>query len=202
MDPACSFHVQCKELTKPQDPVPALVPCQQEELNAASNILKTFNPTRGLFDQPTARTIGLSVCPHANSLPSAFHTWGQPADTNLRPDAPPQPPPADNDNASTHTLSYINELEALSGGSAPPGRATASEFQHDHPPHFDLHHLRSNAPPPCNNPPPLWQPAASSAPRPPPFQGFQRPPTPLGPPPGRPFNANLRPPPSGGLPPP
>ncbi|KAG6883280.1 hypothetical protein C0993_007002 [Termitomyces sp. T159_Od127] len=152
MDPARSFHMQCEKPIKPQDPVPTPAPCQQEEFNVASNILKALNPTGGLFDQPAAHIIGLSVCPHVNSLPSA---WGQPTDTNPCPDAPPQPPLADNDNASTHTLSYINELEAPSGGSAPPGRAPTSEFQHDHPPHFDLHHLHSNAPPLCNNPLPL-----------------------------------------------
>ncbi|KAG6885310.1 hypothetical protein C0993_003287 [Termitomyces sp. T159_Od127] len=40
VDPACSFHVQCEELIKLWDPVPALVAYQQKELNAASNILK------------------------------------------------------------------------------------------------------------------------------------------------------------------
>ncbi|KAG6882846.1 hypothetical protein C0993_008946 [Termitomyces sp. T159_Od127] len=153
VDPTCSFHVQCKELIKPQDPASALVPCQQEELNAASNILKALNFTRGLFNQPATRTIGLSACPHANTLPSAFRTWGQPADTDSCPDAPPHPPPADNNNTSTHTLSYIDELEAPGSGLAPPGGAPAPEFQHDRPPHFDLRHPHGNTPPPHNNPP-------------------------------------------------
>ncbi|KAG6884405.1 hypothetical protein C0993_011465 [Termitomyces sp. T159_Od127] len=48
MDPARLFHVQCKKPIEPWDPVPALVPCQQEELKAASNILKALNPTGGL----------------------------------------------------------------------------------------------------------------------------------------------------------
>ncbi|KAG6881500.1 hypothetical protein C0993_001203 [Termitomyces sp. T159_Od127] len=48
MDPARSFHVQREEPTEPRDPVPAPVPRQQEELNAASNILKALNPTGGL----------------------------------------------------------------------------------------------------------------------------------------------------------
>ncbi|KAG6882455.1 hypothetical protein C0993_010478 [Termitomyces sp. T159_Od127] len=199
VDPAQSFHVQREEPTKPQDPVPAPVPCQQEELNAASNMLKALNLTGGLFDQPAARTIGLSARPHANSLPSAFCTWGQPADTNLHPDAPLQSLPADNDNASTHTLSYINELGALGGGSAPPDGAPAPEFQCDRPSHFDLRHPRGNAPPSLNNPPPPWQPAAPGAPRPPSFQGPSRP---SESPPGRPFDANPRPPPLGGPPPP
>ncbi|KAG6881931.1 hypothetical protein C0993_012444, partial [Termitomyces sp. T159_Od127] len=58
VDLARSFHVQCKEPIEPWDPVPTLVPHQQEELNAASNILKALNPTKGLFDQPAACTIG------------------------------------------------------------------------------------------------------------------------------------------------
>ncbi|KAG6881193.1 hypothetical protein C0993_002451, partial [Termitomyces sp. T159_Od127] len=164
MDPASSFHVQRKEPIEPQDPVPALVPCQQEELTMASNILKAFNPTKGLFDQPAACTIGLSAHPCVNSLPSTFHTWEQPADTNSHPDAPPHPLPADNDHASTHTLSYINKLEAPSGRSASLGGAPASEFQCDCPPHFDLHHPHGNAPSLCNNLLPLHQPAAPGAP--------------------------------------
>ncbi|KAG6883353.1 hypothetical protein C0993_006620 [Termitomyces sp. T159_Od127] len=74
MNPAHSFHVQRKEPIEFQDPVPAPVPCQQEELNATLNILKALDPTGGLFDQPTACSIGLSACPHANFLLSAFCT--------------------------------------------------------------------------------------------------------------------------------
>ncbi|KAG6894655.1 hypothetical protein C0993_011058, partial [Termitomyces sp. T159_Od127] len=140
MDPARLFHVQHEEPIEPWDPVPALVPHQQKEFNVASNILKGLNPTGGLFGQPATHTIGLSACPCVNSLPSAFRTWEQSTDTNSHPDTPPHPPPADNDNASTHTLSYINELEAPGSGLAPPGRAPTSEFQRNHPPHFDLCH--------------------------------------------------------------
>ncbi|KAG6867853.1 hypothetical protein C0993_010227 [Termitomyces sp. T159_Od127] len=157
VDPTCSFHVQRKELIKPWNPVSTLVLCQQEELNMASNILKALNPTGGLFDQPAAHTIGLSACPHVNSLPSAFCTWGQPTDSNSRPDAPPHPLPANNNHASTHTLFYINELEALGGRLASPGRAPVPEFQRDQPLHSDLHHSHGNAPPPCNNLPPFCQ---------------------------------------------
>ncbi|KAG6867040.1 hypothetical protein C0993_007289 [Termitomyces sp. T159_Od127] len=103
--------MQCKELIKPWDPVPTPVPRQQEELNVASNILKALHSTGGLFDQPATRTIDLSACLHVNFFSSAFHTWGQPTDTNSHPDTPPHPLPADNSHASTHTLSYINELE-------------------------------------------------------------------------------------------
>ncbi|KAG6875618.1 hypothetical protein C0993_008285 [Termitomyces sp. T159_Od127] len=67
VDPTCLFHVQHKEPTEPWDPVPAPVPHQQEELNAVSNILKALNPTRGLFDQPTTCTVGLSARPPAPS---------------------------------------------------------------------------------------------------------------------------------------
>ncbi|KAG6884703.1 hypothetical protein C0993_008834 [Termitomyces sp. T159_Od127] len=119
VDPACSFHMLCKELIKLWDPIPALVPCQQKELHAASNILKAFNHAGGLFDQPTAHIIGLLAHPHVNSLLNALHTWGQPAEANSGPDAPPSPSLAENNNASTHTLSYINESEALGSRSAP-----------------------------------------------------------------------------------
>ncbi|KAG6867429.1 hypothetical protein C0993_002860 [Termitomyces sp. T159_Od127] len=154
----------CKELIKPWDTVPTPVPHQQEELNAASNILKALNLTRGLFDQPAACTIGLPACSHANSLSSAFHTWRQIVDTSSHPDAPPHPLPANNDHASTHTLFYINELEVSSSGSAPSGKAPAPEFQHDCLPHFDLCHPHSNALPPRNNPPPLRQPTVPGTP--------------------------------------
>ncbi|KAG6875325.1 hypothetical protein C0993_009783 [Termitomyces sp. T159_Od127] len=161
--------MQHKEPIKPQNPVPTLVLHQQEELNAASNILKALNPIRGLFNQPTACTIGLSACPHANSLLSTFRTWRQPADANPHSDAPPCLLSADNDHASTHTLFYINELKASGSRLAPPSGAPPSgaptpEFQCDHSPHFDLCHLHGNALPLCNNPPPLHQLAASGAP--------------------------------------
>ncbi|KAG6864477.1 hypothetical protein C0993_008841, partial [Termitomyces sp. T159_Od127] len=189
VDPARLFHVQRKEPIEPRDPVSTPVPHQQEELNAASNILKALNLTGEHFDQPTAHTIGLSVHPHVNSLPSTFCTWEQLADANPHPNAPLYLPPTNNNNASTHTLSYINELEAPGGGLAPPGRAPTPEFQCDGPPHFDLRHLCSNTPPPHNNSPPLRQPAAPGPPLPggpPPLQWAQRPPPGNngGPPPG------------------
>ncbi|KAG6899246.1 hypothetical protein C0993_011969 [Termitomyces sp. T159_Od127] len=74
IDPVCSFHMQCKEPIKPWDPASTPVPRQQEELNATSNILKVLNPTGGLFDQPAASTIDLSVHPYVNLLPNAFCT--------------------------------------------------------------------------------------------------------------------------------
>ncbi|KAG6896641.1 hypothetical protein C0993_008187, partial [Termitomyces sp. T159_Od127] len=203
---ACSFHMQRKELIEPWNPVSTQVPCQQEEHNAAINILKALNLTGGLFDQPAACTFGLSVSPHANSLLSAFCIWGQLADANPHPDAPPCPPPTNNNHASTHTLTYINKLEAHSSRSAPPDRVPASEFQCDHPSHFDLCYFHSNAPPPCNNPPSLCQPIGPSAPLPPHPQGPMRPLALLGLLPGCSFDCwaqrpppqnNGRPPPSG-----
>ncbi|KAG6894947.1 hypothetical protein C0993_010417 [Termitomyces sp. T159_Od127] len=87
VDPTCSFYVQHKELIELWNPVPAPILHQQEELNVALNILKALNFIEGLFDQPTACTIGLSAHSHANSLPGAFYTWGQPAKANSHPDA-------------------------------------------------------------------------------------------------------------------
>ncbi|KAG5338327.1 hypothetical protein C0989_007448 [Termitomyces sp. Mn162] len=74
LDPACSFHIQQEEPTKVQAKAPALIPCQQDKLNATSNILKFLNPAKGLFNQLTACTLALSTCFQANSVPSAFHT--------------------------------------------------------------------------------------------------------------------------------
>ncbi|KAG6875877.1 hypothetical protein C0993_006950 [Termitomyces sp. T159_Od127] len=132
VDPTCSFHMQHKEPIKPRDPVPAPILHQQEELNAASNILKALNLIRGLLNQPAAHTIGLSVCLCANF--STFCTWEQPADANLHPDAPSSPLSADNNNTSTHALFYVNGLEAPGGGSATSGRAPVPEFQCNYPP--------------------------------------------------------------------
>ncbi|KNZ75208.1 hypothetical protein J132_03929 [Termitomyces sp. J132] len=116
LDPAHSFHVQRGEPIRTQSKALPSIPCQQErkltgsfshqqeELNAASSILRNLNPTGGLFDQPAAHTLALSTCPQANSIPSAFQTWDQPAVSEPRPQRPP--PRVDNDN---WTLSYINE---------------------------------------------------------------------------------------------
>ncbi|KAG5735088.1 hypothetical protein E4T56_gene20478 [Termitomyces sp. T112] len=72
LDPAHSFHVQCKEPIGTQSKAPPSVPRQQEELNAASSILRNLNPTGGLFDQPAAHTLALSTQPQASSVPSTF----------------------------------------------------------------------------------------------------------------------------------
>ncbi|KAG5720949.1 hypothetical protein E4T56_gene873 [Termitomyces sp. T112] len=78
LDPSCSFYVQCKEPVEMQSKAPPPIPCQQEELNVASSILRNLNPMGGLFDQLTTHTLALSTCPWANSVLSAFHTWDQP----------------------------------------------------------------------------------------------------------------------------
>ncbi|KNZ73616.1 hypothetical protein J132_10562 [Termitomyces sp. J132] len=72
LDLSCSFHVQCKELVRAQSKALPLILHQQEELNAASSILRTLNSTGELFDQPATHTLTLSACPQANSVPSAF----------------------------------------------------------------------------------------------------------------------------------
>ncbi|KAG6872817.1 hypothetical protein C0992_009329, partial [Termitomyces sp. T32_za158] len=76
VDPTWLFHVQ---QGAPFDPKDARLPEQrnQAELNAASAILRALNPNGGLFEQPAACTIGLSAHQRANSVPSAFRTWGQ-----------------------------------------------------------------------------------------------------------------------------
>ncbi|KAG5721696.1 hypothetical protein E4T56_gene11196 [Termitomyces sp. T112] len=104
LDPARSFHVQCEEPVGTQNKAPSSVPCQQEELNAASSILRNLNPAGGLFDQPAAHTLALSARPWASSVPSAFRIWDQPAAPKLRSQRPPLR--IDNDN---RTLSYIDE---------------------------------------------------------------------------------------------
>ncbi|KAG5732794.1 hypothetical protein E4T56_gene2759 [Termitomyces sp. T112] len=72
LDPACSFHMQRKEPVGTRNKAPSSVPRQQEELNAASSILRNLNPAGGLFDQPAAHTLALSARPQASSVPSAF----------------------------------------------------------------------------------------------------------------------------------
>ncbi|KAG5734831.1 hypothetical protein E4T56_gene623 [Termitomyces sp. T112] len=105
LDPACSFHVQRKEPVGTRSKAPSSVPRQQEELNAASSILRNLNPAGGLFDQPAAHTLALSAWPQASSVPSAFRTWDQPTAPKLCSQRPPLR--VDNNN---RTLSYIDEL--------------------------------------------------------------------------------------------
>ncbi|KAG5334571.1 hypothetical protein C0989_003345 [Termitomyces sp. Mn162] len=78
LDSSCFFYVQCEEPIRTQSEAPPLIPCQQEELNTASSILRNLNPAEGLFEQPTTHTLALSACSWANSVPSAFHIWDQP----------------------------------------------------------------------------------------------------------------------------
>ncbi|KAG5350577.1 hypothetical protein C0989_010322 [Termitomyces sp. Mn162] len=79
LDPACSSHVQQEEPARAQSKALPPILCQQEELNAASNILRNLNPMVGLFNQPATHILALSALPQANSIPSAFHIWDQPA---------------------------------------------------------------------------------------------------------------------------
>ncbi|KAG5326338.1 hypothetical protein C0989_011381, partial [Termitomyces sp. Mn162] len=84
LDPTHSFHVQCEEPIGTQNEAPSSVPRQQEELNAASSILRNLNPAGELFDQPAAHTLALSARPRASLVPSIFRTWDQPAVPELR----------------------------------------------------------------------------------------------------------------------
>ncbi|KAG6898121.1 hypothetical protein C0993_007077, partial [Termitomyces sp. T159_Od127] len=118
VDPACLFHVQYKEPIKVQNSILALVPHQQEELNAAFNILKAFNPSKGLFDQLTACTIGLLAHFYANSVFSTFHTWKQLVKAESCSDALLRLISTNNDNAFIHTLFHINKFKAFNSGSA------------------------------------------------------------------------------------
>ncbi|KNZ77055.1 hypothetical protein J132_07449 [Termitomyces sp. J132] len=133
LDPARSFHVQREEPVGTRNEAPSSVPRQQEELNAASSILRNLNPAGGLFDQPAAHTLALSARPRASSVPSAFRTWDQPAIPEIRSQRPSLR--VDDDN---RTLSYIDEP-----GNPVDEHPPRNGPQRDRPPHFDL-----RAPPP------------------------------------------------------
>ncbi|KAG5348526.1 hypothetical protein C0989_010136, partial [Termitomyces sp. Mn162] len=143
LDPTHSFHVQCKEPVRTRNKAPSSVPCQQEELNAASSILRNLNPAGGLFDQPAAHTLALSAQPRASSVPSAFRTWDQPAAPELCSQRPPLR--VDNNN---RILSYIDK-PGNPANKHPPRNGP----QRDRPPHFDLRAPCSNAPLPRPNAP-------------------------------------------------
>ncbi|KAG5342177.1 hypothetical protein C0989_004914 [Termitomyces sp. Mn162] len=155
LDPSCSFYVQHEELIGIQSEAPPLIPCQQEELNMVSNILGGLNPTGGLFDQPATHTLALSTHPQANSVPSAFHTWDQPAIP--KPHTQWLLPCIDNNN---QTLSYIDKL-----GNPTDKVALHNSPPQDRPPHFDLCTPHVNTHPPRQNVPvPLRQPMGPGAP--------------------------------------
>ncbi|KAG5734773.1 hypothetical protein E4T56_gene672 [Termitomyces sp. T112] len=138
LDPARSFH--------------------QEELNAASSILRNLNPAGGLFDQSAAHTLALSTQPWASSMPSTFQTWDQPAAPELCSQRPPLC--IDDDN---WTLSYIDEP-----GNPTDEHASCNGPQRDRPPHFNLHAPHINAPLPRPNAPvPPQQPMGPGALQPP-----------------------------------
>ncbi|KAG5349077.1 hypothetical protein C0989_006166 [Termitomyces sp. Mn162] len=137
LDPAHSFHMQQEEPTRVQSKALSSISYQQGELNAVSNILRNLNLTGGLFDQPTAHTLALSACPRANSVPSAFYTWDQPAASKPHTQRPP--PYVDNDN---QTLSYIDKP-------GNPGKepAPCNGPLWDRPLYLNLHTPYENAPP-------------------------------------------------------
>ncbi|KAG5341906.1 hypothetical protein C0989_007066 [Termitomyces sp. Mn162] len=111
LDLAHSFHIQKKGPIRVHAEALAPIPCQQKELNAVSDILRSLNPAGGLFDQPAIHTLALSTHPRANSIPSAFCTWDQPTEPEPCTQKVPQPLLAHNNLVSNHTLSYISKPE-------------------------------------------------------------------------------------------
>ncbi|KAG5334647.1 hypothetical protein C0989_003289, partial [Termitomyces sp. Mn162] len=83
------FHMQQEEPAGAQSKALPPISCQQEELNATSNILRNLNSVGGLFDQPATHTLALSACSWANSIPSAFHIWDQPTAPEPHTQRPP-----------------------------------------------------------------------------------------------------------------
>ncbi|KAG5336857.1 hypothetical protein C0989_011760 [Termitomyces sp. Mn162] len=163
----------------------------QEELNAASSILRNLNLVGGLFDQPATHTLALSAHPWANSVLSTFHTWDQP--TIPEPHSQRPPPHIDDNN---QTLSNIDEPSNPANEHTPHNGPPQ-----DRPPHFDLHAPCVNAPPPHPN--------ASVPPQQPMGPRVPRPPFPTNPPcllpapmPNPPTDANYFGPPTPGGPPP
>ncbi|KAG5351434.1 hypothetical protein C0989_006484 [Termitomyces sp. Mn162] len=114
LDPSHSFHVQYKEPVRTQSKALPLISHQQKELNVASSILRNLNSAGRLFDQPATHTLALSACPQANSVPSAFQTWDQPAIP--KPCSQQLPLCIDNNN---WTLSYIDKPDNPANKPAP-----------------------------------------------------------------------------------
>ncbi|KAG6894192.1 hypothetical protein C0992_007152 [Termitomyces sp. T32_za158] len=107
-DPARSLHVQQRAPFDPDDAARIPGQCNQKELNAASTTLCALNPNGGLFEQPAARTIGLSTHQRANLVPSTFRTWRQTMCKKTT--AAPPPGPQRDDNArSDNTLCYVDD---------------------------------------------------------------------------------------------
>ncbi|KAG6874721.1 hypothetical protein C0992_006842, partial [Termitomyces sp. T32_za158] len=161
VDPTRSFHVQRGAPFNPND---TRLPEQrnQAELNAAFATLHALNPNGGLFEQPAARTIGLS----------ARQTWGQTIRKKIT--AVPQ---RDDDARSDGTLCYVDNP-------ALPQLEPAS-FHRKRPPHVDLQRTRGRDTPPPPELCPL-NPGPQRAPPGPPPQASptgppRRPPGPPGP---------------------
>ncbi|KAG6870761.1 hypothetical protein C0992_012519, partial [Termitomyces sp. T32_za158] len=169
-----SFHVQ---RGAPFDPDNARLPERrnQVELNAASTTLRTLNPNGGLFEQPAARTIGLSARQRANSVPSAFRTWGQTIRKKITAVPPPRPQ-RDDDARSDGTLCYVDNPAPL--------RLEPESFHRKRPPHVDLRRTRGRDAPPLPEPRPL-NPGPQKAPlgplsQAPPMGPLRQPPGPPG----------------------
>ncbi|KAG6895490.1 hypothetical protein C0992_001019 [Termitomyces sp. T32_za158] len=142
MDPARSFHVQRETPLYLGDAARTQGQHNQEEQNAASATLHALNPNRGLFEQPAARTIGLSARQRANSVPSAVRTWGQAICKNPGA-APPPRPPRDEDARSNDTLCYVDPPAPL--------QLEPASFHCERPPHFDLCQTWGRDAPPHQN---------------------------------------------------
>ncbi|KNZ79072.1 hypothetical protein J132_04772 [Termitomyces sp. J132] len=109
------------------------------------------SPNPRLFKDPLDPTHSF----HANSVPSTFQTWDQPAVSKPRSQ---QLPPRVNDN--NQTLSYINKPGNPANKHAPCNRPPR-----DRPHHFNLCTPHVNAPPPHpNTPVPPRQPTGPGAP--------------------------------------
>ncbi|KNZ75940.1 hypothetical protein J132_00688 [Termitomyces sp. J132] len=123
-----------------------------------ASILRNPNSVGGLFDQPAAHTLALSTHPQANSVPSAFQMWDQPAIP--KPHSKQLPLHVDDNN---QTLSYIDKP-----GNPTNEPALCNSPLWNRPPHFDLCAFCVNAPPPHPNVPvPLRQAIGPGALQPP-----------------------------------
>ncbi|KAG5729341.1 hypothetical protein E4T56_gene9914, partial [Termitomyces sp. T112] len=94
LDPAHSFHVQCEEPVGTRNEAPSSVPHQQEELNAASSILRNLNPAGGprpaqcpAPSEPGTNPLPLNSVP--NDRPYASTTTTGPSPISMSQATPP-----------------------------------------------------------------------------------------------------------------